>query len=914
MRPVWFFAALLLCLSVTLSTAHAQRLPRGVERVTSVEGITEYRLNNGLKVLLFPDPSQATLTVNVTYLVGSVHESYGEAGMAHLLEHMLFKGTPDHSNILKEMQDRGARMNGTTSWERTNYFETFDASDENLEWALELEADRMVNSKIAQEDLDSEMTVVRNEFEQGENNPFAVLLYRVLSTAYVWHGYGNTPIGSRSDIEGVSIARLRTFYERFYQPDNAVLVVAGRIDEARALELIAKYFGPIPRPARVLETPYTQEPVQDGEREVRVRRVGDIKAVMAGFHTADGTHEDFVPLQVAARVLTDEPSGRLYKALVEPGLAAQVGVQELQLKDPGVSIFIAIVRADGSIETARDTLLATINDIASQPITAEEVERIKNKILSSFELQMNNSQTVALQLSNWAAIGDWRMLFFDRDRVRAVGVDDVQRVALKYFKPSNRTLGLFIPDPAPDRTEIPAPPDLTALLEDYRGDEARSTGEEFAPTYANIEARAERVELPGGVKLVMLPKETRGDAVQAVIRLNIGNENDLKGTGRVGNIVPQMLMRGTQKRSRQEIQDELSRRQSQLNVFGAPAAGIRAMVQTTRDQVGPVLELAIEVLREPAFPDAELATLRDLMLASLEFQRAEPQGIVSRAFQRHWTQNYSSDDVRYTPTLDEELALIREISADDLREFHASLFGASNAEVVIVGDFDPQAVRTLIANRLDGWRTPRPYAEIPNPYPEPKIEPVNTSFETPDKENAFFMAGMPIAMSEAHPDYPAMVFGNYMLGQGPASRLFGRIRNTEGLSYGIGSQFQAQRDIEGARFTVNAITAPQNAARVEASFRDEVTKILSEGYSREEVEAAKRGWIQGRQVARAQDQQLVNMLLDLTHNGRTMAWEADLEAKVNALTSEQIRAAMSRHLDLDEMAYMKGGDFAGARE
>ena len=201
--------------------------------VTSVEGITEYRLDNGLKVLLFRDASNATITVNMTYLVGSVQESYGETGMAHLLEHMLFKDSKNHANIFTELQDHGAQFNGSTAWDRTNYFETFDASDANLEWALELEADRMVNSFVAKDKLDTEMTVVRNEFERGENSPSSVLFERVMNAAYTWHGYGRTPIGSRSDIENVPIERLQAFYRKFYQPDNAVLIVAGRFDEAK---------------------------------------------------------------------------------------------------------------------------------------------------------------------------------------------------------------------------------------------------------------------------------------------------------------------------------------------------------------------------------------------------------------------------------------------------------------------------------------------------------------------------------------------------------------------------------------------------------------------------------------------------------------------------------------------------------
>src|SRR5688572_20905951 len=197
MKRAWLTGSILVMLvslpAVMAAQSAAVALPQGVERITSVEGITEYRLqSNGLRVLLFPDPSKPTVTVNITYMVGSKHENYGETGMAHLLEHMVFKGSTRHTNIMKELQDHGARPNGTTWYDRTNYFETFQASDENLEWALDLEADRMVNSFIAKKDLDSEMTVVRNEFESGENSPMGVLYERVLSTAYLWQDRKST--------------------------------------------------------------------------------------------------------------------------------------------------------------------------------------------------------------------------------------------------------------------------------------------------------------------------------------------------------------------------------------------------------------------------------------------------------------------------------------------------------------------------------------------------------------------------------------------------------------------------------------------------------------------------------------------------------------------------------------------------
>ena len=217
-----------LVIFIAPTVSSAAKLPRGVDQLNSIEGITEYRLKNGLQVLLFPDPSQETITVNMTYRVGSKHENYGETGMAHLLEHLVFKGTPRHKNIPKELTDHGAEPNGTTWTDRTNYFETFSATNENLKWALDLEADRMVNSFIAKKDLDSEMTVVRNELENGENSPVRVLIGRMLATSFDWHNYGKSTIGARSDLENVKIENLKAFYRKYYQPDNATLIVSGK--------------------------------------------------------------------------------------------------------------------------------------------------------------------------------------------------------------------------------------------------------------------------------------------------------------------------------------------------------------------------------------------------------------------------------------------------------------------------------------------------------------------------------------------------------------------------------------------------------------------------------------------------------------------------------------------------------------
>ena len=279
---------LVLALLALACPAFSQTMPRGVERTASLAGITDYAYPNGLRVLLFPDPSNPKVTVNMTYLVGSRFEGYGETGMAHLLEHMNFIRSTHDREIKKELTGHGAQWNGTTDYDRTNYFETVTASDDNLQWALGLEAERMVNMRMDKALLDTEMTVVRNEFERGENSAQNVLEERVIATAYLWHNYGKSVIGSRADIERVPIDRLAAFYRQYYQPDNAVLVIAGQFDVSKALAMVADTVGAIPRPGRTLDAPYTIEPAQDGERFVELRRVGSTPVVMAAWLSITG--------------------------------------------------------------------------------------------------------------------------------------------------------------------------------------------------------------------------------------------------------------------------------------------------------------------------------------------------------------------------------------------------------------------------------------------------------------------------------------------------------------------------------------------------------------------------------------------------------------------------------------------------
>jgi zinc protease len=899
--------------SLALSTVllpHGARAEGGPaqpwQKVAQVEGISEYRLPNGLGVLLFPDATKETITVNVTYLVGSRHEGLGETGMAHLLEHMVFKGTDRHPNIPQELTAHGARPNGTTSFDRTNYYETFQATEQNLRWALDLESDRMVNSHVARRDLDTEMTVVRNEYESGENSPFGVLVKRLLAVAFDAHGYGHTAIGARADIENVPIERLQAFYRRYYQPDNAVLTISGRIDEARTLALVTETFGPLPRPQRTLYPTYTREQPQDGEREVTLRRVGDTQVVAVAFHIPSGVHPDAASLELLAYVLGNAPAGRLHKALVEPGLAASVSAFSWALAEPGLLMATAEVREGKPLAEVERVLLATLESLASAPVTAEEVERARAASLKQITLTMNQAEVLGLRLSDWIAKGDWRLFFLHRDQLRQVTAADVSRVAAAYLKPSNRTLARFIPTAAPDRATIPEAPAAASLVAGYKGDPPVSQGEAFDPSPANIEARTRRTAV-GGVKLALLPKKTRGGTVSLSLVLHYGDLKALTHRGAVADLTTDMLMRGTLSHTRQQLADELDRLKARVSVGGETGA-VRASIETVRESLPAALALVVEALRRPAFPADELEQLRQENLAGIESQRTQPDAIAGRVFEDHQTP-YPPGDPRHTSQPDEELAEYQKVTLAEVKAFHQEFLGAEHIELAAVGDFDADALVKQVGSLLGGWTARRPYARIPWPYQE--VEPLASRLITPDRANAVLLVGENLLLRDDAPDYPALVLGNFMLGGGFLnSRLAVRIRQREGLSYGVGSSLSARALDQNGSFSIHAIHAPQNTERLEVALREELDRALREGFTADEMAEASKGLLQTRQMARAQDGGLAGKLATYLFLNRTLQWDAAEESRLAKLTPAEVLAALRRTIDPARLTFVRAGDFA----
>ena len=415
-------------------------------------GITEYQhKKNGLTVLFLENHNAPVITFMVTYRVGSRNEAIGHTGSTHLLEHLMFKGSEQFNKekgtaIWNVLQDVGAMINATTWFDRTNYFELLPK--EHLPQAVKIEADRMRSAFIRDDDRKSEMTVVRNEFERGENDPWEALDKNIWATAYQAHPYHHSTIGWRSDIENVPTERLKEFYDTFYWPNNATVTVIGDFDKAKTLVLLDQKFGSISRSPHTIPEMYTTEPIQEGPRRIIVKRAGEMPIIGIAHKIPEGTNKDIYALQILGRILGYGKTSRFYKRFIDTGLAADVNVWSYPLHDNGLFITYLFIAGDDSCEDVEKEILDEYAKIISDGVDVEELQRAKSQINAQTAFTRDGTYSVASNLNEAIALGDWTYYTTFLKKVENVSIDDIRRVANTYLKEDQSTTGFFIPKPS----------------------------------------------------------------------------------------------------------------------------------------------------------------------------------------------------------------------------------------------------------------------------------------------------------------------------------------------------------------------------------------------------------------------------------------------------------------------------------
>jgi zinc protease len=906
--------------------AASAAIPAGFTEVRTVQGITEYRLEaNGLTVLLLPDHSAPAVTMMATYRVGSRNESYGTTGATHLLEHLMFKGTRDHNkeagNGYDQLLERtGAMTNATTSLDRTNYFETVGTQD--LPMAVMLEADRMRNLRLREDDRRPEMTVVRNEYERGENNPAEALQKEMWATAFFAHPYHHSTIGWRSDFEKVPIEKLRAFYDTFYWPNNATVTIIGDFDTAEALKLVKKYYGSIPKSPQPIPSVYTQEPPQTGPRRVIVQRPGELGVVMIAEKIPAGRSADYAALRVLGMILADGRNSRFYKALTDKNLTTNVDADPEFNRDPSLFFIDAQLTPGTKHDDVEKRLLAEIERVQKDGVQADEVAAAIAKYTASTAFERDGSMAMAFALNECIATGDWSLYYTLEDAVKKITAADVQRVAKKYFDEDQRTTGWYIP-----RNEAPAehadagggapePSDSAANEKQEHNSAAKSSAAKSksssasarassssdiqastaAPTVAKIAPRIVRAKV-SGIDLLICPTGVKDVITIEGVMPAYNPSNPI-----LAELAAEMLERGTKKHDADAIATLLDKVGAQIQ-FGLDAGNISFATKCLKKDSSQVIDLLAEQLREPTFPKDEFDKLVTQKLAAAQQLRDSTDAQASIAFRRAV---FPAGNPQYRLTPEERIAALKKVTVDDLKEFHSKYFGADYSTMVVVGDVEPARIQADVKKAFADWSGGQPLPAAPAPI---KIsEAKELTVNVPGKESVNVIMGEPTGLRYADPDFLPLSVGTSVLGTGFTSRLLSTVRDTEGLTYGIGAELVGSGKLDLA-WVISATFAPSLVKQGLVSTDRELTKWHRDGITEAELDYRKSALAGAHRVGLATSGGLAGSILNTVRRGRELSWIDEYPKKVAALSLKQVNGAIQRYVDPAKFVTVRAGTF-----
>lgn len=904
-RKVLFF------LSIFSFMIYASNLPEGFTKVKTVGGITEYLYEpNGLSVLLMEEHSAPVLTFMVTYKVGSRNEVTGNTGSTHLLEHLMFKGTSKYNkanggHIDNLLGNIGALLNASTWNDRTNYFESIPS--EYLELAIDIESDRMRNLLLRKEDKDAEMTVVRNEYERGENDPFSALDKEIWAAAFMAHPYQHSTIGWKSDIENVPMEDLRAFYNTFYWPNNAYVTIIGDFQTENALELVKKYFGSIPKSPKPIKEVYTTEPEQQGLRRVEVTRAGQLGVVGIAHKVPEGLHNDFYALSVLDYILTSGKTSRLYKALVDKNKCVNVFDFFVQFKDPSLFGIYAFLTPGTTHQEVEQIILDEIEKIKSDGVTTDEVEKIKGQIIAETAYGRDGSYSIASQINEAIAAGDWTSFVTYVDKIKNVTAQDVKEVVTKYFNKNQRTIGYFIPKNA-------GGDDNSAVNMRSKIDPKfyyRSPDENFGninATSLNVVPDNQKTSIAKNVIdeniqgiRVLTAKTGVKDVVTFRGSLAAGDIFGSDVNSMLANLTGSMLDKGTTKNDKFTIAEKLEKIGAAIN-FSVNNYSLNFNGRCLKKDLSQVIEILAEELRSPLFSEEEFAKLKIQKKGSMK-QALENTNVRSQEKMNEiiFPKNHPNNQKLTLAMIDD----IDKVSLDDVKKFYQKYYGPKSMVFVLVGDIDRNEVNNSINKSFSGWKGGVNYPEFDRAKltTENKIEIVRLE----DKTSATLRFGQITGLKRSDKDFIPFLIANEALGGGSfTARLMSIIRDEEGLTYGIYSGHSGDVFADGSWF-VSGTFSPELLNQGYSSTLREIKRWVKDGLTEDELKNTKSRLAGSYKVQLATTNGMASQILAVAERGLKMTYLDEFPELINKVTLTDVNNAIKKYINPDKIVTVVAG-------
>ena len=865
----------------------------GFEFVKESGGIKEYTMtSNGLRVLLKQDNTAPVATFMVTYEVGSRNEAIGYTGSTHLLEHLMFKGsrkfnTKKGNSVFQTLQSLGARMNATTWLDRTNYFAVLPS--EHLETLIEIEADRMRNAYIKEEDRQSEMTVVRNEFERGQNSPSGVLDENIWATAYQAHPYHHSTIGWKEDIENVSIERLREFYDTFYWPNNATAIAIGDFTEKEALSMIKKHFGKIRKSTKPIPEVYTAEPKQEGIRTITLKRAGQQGIVGVAHKTPAATHPDAPAVMVLSSILSSGKNSRFYKNITDKGLTTSVYIWDSLFRDPGLFTVYANLSPDVDHKTVEKAVVDEYEKIKKDGVSDEEVKNAQTQLIASMKFRQDGSYAIASGLNEAIASGDWTLYTTYDEKIGTVTKEDVQRIVKEYFKEDLSTIGYFIPLGAGGQNKK-----LATSAKDLEKMKLKHYSEEEELLSSKV-VDSEPVE---GIRLLTLK---RGSGVVTLTGSMLGGDIYASGNARTADMVAAMLDQGTTNMTKFEISAKLESAGARLGFFNGQAR-VGFSGKFLSEDTKMVFDLLADQLKNPLFAEEDLNKVKKRQVANYKRSKESTRGNATnnmlKAFYGTGHQNSPTDP-------DKAIEEIKKITPKNLKDFHLKNYGAGTMVIVAVGDVDHNSLESLIKEGFGGWKKSPLKEKKETGTANKASDKVYVTMQ--DKTSTDFLVGTALGIDRYHPDYLPLYVATHTLGGNFSARLMQTVRVKEGLTYGINSSMRGFGNGNDGYWMVGGTFSPKLLSKGESSTLREIKKWAEEGITQKELDITKSTLTGGFQVGFDSTGGLAGGILDAIIVHGDLTYLDNYPERIKAITLDEANTAISKYIFFDDLYQVAAG-------
>lgn len=855
-------------------------------------GFTSHVLANGFKIILVPFPSAANARIELVIKTGSKLEGYGETGMAHLLEHMLFKSAGKRADIKSDLTALGATWNGTTNADRTNYFETVAAEPAKVDEAIRIEADRFIRASFTKEHLASEMTVVRNELERNDSDPGSLVRRALQRQSYFWHGYSRPTIGARSDIEDAPFAALQVFHKKHYRPDNAALIVSGNFDPARTLALASQLFAEARNPDSPKITSWTREESRPVTNRSELYLPAGKTIVASAWKSPGLTERQIYALDLASSALCAHDWGSLRKDLVlERKLAVGVSCGTQLQPDSSLLVAFATAGKEADAEALSANLRQHIETAAIKGISQEQLERARQSELNAFERLQSAHETLATLLSKAEVAGDWRLFFWQRDVIKSISLDEANAALKRWVVAVNRSDVLLRHADGVAAPELPRLSDAQTLIADQQWPDFAKNGDVVPGSARELAQATIKIPLDGErAKAALIARKTQGDLAWVVLGNDYGNLSALSGRQMACAMGNGLLAYGGAGLSRDQLSAKLEALQAHWSLS---IGGIT--LEAPRQQIDAALEILLAAWAAPLLPGNEFERIKAATVAGLEAALKDPAQVAGSMSALRFD-NYPPQHPLQPRSLEQRLAEARAVSYDDVRQCATDFTGTSHLRLALVGSFTAQDVQAIWSRLSQLPKAKIPYERIRDVAAPLSVENAPIRVVMPEKPNATVFGSLPLRITDSDPDFPALRIAIRVLGGDADSRVWTRLREREGLAYSAGASLAVSSFEARSQFSIQASAASDKAEKALTGLQDELNRALKEGFTETEVARAKAVWEQKRKTSLRSEKSFAAMLAQGLYSGRDYAWVADYDEKIALVTAQEASQALRKYL------------------